>query len=156
MRRRILFPILVLVIFISSAQAQIGGWQNVENLTAGTVIAVQTEYRPTARCTFEHATERTLFCALVHRARFLGPQEVILDRSEIRQIMLEVTNQRNMAKGILIGAGIGATIGAIPDPDHSGYTRLGGALLLGAIGAAIGGVVGKNHSSNHYRVIYRQ
>jgi hypothetical protein len=153
MRKRILYPILALVMFVSSAQAQIGDWQDVEDLPPDTVISVQTGYRYPVRCMFEYATDRILFCAVAYRSRLIEPHEMRLDRSEISQVSFD-NGERNTAKGALIGGGIGAAIGASPDPGRSGYTRLGGAVLLGLIGGAVGHVIAMDHP--HYRVIYKR
>jgi hypothetical protein len=123
--------------FVSSAQAQIGDWEDVKNIPS---------------CTFDRATNRALFCTVLYSFG-IEPPELSVDRRGISQVSFD-NGDRNTAKGALIGGGIGATIGASLDPGRSGYSRLGGAFLLGGIGSVVGHVIAMDHP--HYRVVYKR
>ena len=100
-------------------------------------------------------------------SKTLSQEEKTVSRTDIRQIRraLLFVNDRNTAKGALIGAGVGAAALGIPavaqKPDDFGTGRAlaGAAFLLGAIGgAAVGGVAGFFTKSKHKKrdLIYKR
>lgn len=151
-----LYPLLALVIFISSAQAQIGDWQDVEDLQSGTTILVQAEHRYPTRCVFEHATDHTLLCEQIYRSPFLEPRETSFDRTEIRQVSFEYYRQGNAARGALIGMGVGATLGAVSGDNVDARSRLGSAIIVGTIGGVFGALFARGLRTVHSKVIYRK
>jgi len=155
MRSRIVYPLLALVIFISSAQAQIGDWQNVEDIRSGLTIFVQGD-RHFARCTFEHATDSALFCEQASRSPFFEPREIRFERTEIRRVSIEYFRDGNAAKGALVGMGVGATLGAVSGDQADGRSRLGGAIIVGTIGAVFGSMFARSFRTVHSQVIYQQ
>jgi hypothetical protein len=97
----------------------------------------------------------------------LTQEEKTVNRSDIRQIRraLLFVDDRNTAKGALIGAGVGALALGIPavaqKPDDFGTGRAlaGAAFLLGAMGgAAVGGVAGFFTKRKHKKrdLIYKR
>jgi hypothetical protein len=146
---------LALVMFVSSAQAQIGDWQEVENLSSGDTIFVQAE-RHFAKCRFEYATDSTLFCEQVYRSPDVEPREVSFDRSEIRQVTLEYIREGSAAKGALIGLGAGATAGAVSLDHGDARARLGAAIIVGTIGGMFGSLFGRTSRTVHSKVIYQK
>jgi hypothetical protein len=144
--------ILALALCTSSAQAQTGSWQAVENLSPGSVISVRAHHH--VRCVFRSATDDRLICdPLQHGPVPLGPDETIYDRQSIREVRLEHSVGANELTGAAFGAGIGAAVGA--SSSNGSLTRGGSTLLVGGIGAIIGGFVGKEFSILPGKVIYR-
>ena len=97
----------------------------------------------------------------------LTQEEKTVSRNDIRQIRraLLFVNDRNTAKGALIGAGVGALVLGIPavaqkdDDFGSGASLAGAAFVLGAIGgAAVGGVAGFFTKKKHKKrdLIYQR
>ncbi len=97
----------------------------------------------------------------------LTQEEKTVSRNDIKQIRraLLFVNDRNTAKGALIGAGIGALAMGIPavvqteDEFGSGDPLAGAGFFLGAIGgAAIGGVAGFFIKKKHKKrdLIYKK
>ena len=97
----------------------------------------------------------------------LTQEERTVSRNDIRQIRraLLFVNDRNTAKGALIGAGVGALALGIPavaqkdDEFGSGASLAGAAFFLGAIGgAAVGGVAGFFTKKKHKKrdLIYQK
>ena len=96
----------------------------------------------------------------------LTQEERTVSRNDIRQIRraLLFVNDRNTAKGALIGAGVGALALGIPavaqkDDFGTGASLAGAAFLLGAIGgAAVGGVAGFFTKKKHKKrdLIYQK
>lgn len=151
-----IFFALALMFFASAAQAQVGDWQQVQNLPVGAPITVQT--RNLLNCRFEHATDEKLFCEFVFHTRFLSTsREIAFDRRRVRQVSLEFMRGRNVAIGTAMGVGIGAAVGAAVDnPQRSGYSRGGSALLGGAFGGLVGYVVARATPRVEHKVIYTQ
>lgn len=103
----------------------------------------------------------------VEGSKNLTQEEKQISRSEIRKIhrALLFVNDRNTAKGVLIGAGVGAVALGVPavasgkgdDAVNDGLA--GAAFFLGAIGgAAVGGVAGFFTKKKHKKrdLIYKQ
>ena len=97
----------------------------------------------------------------------LTQNETTINRTEIKKLWraLLFVDDRNTAKGALIGAGVGALVLGIPavaqkdDQFGSGASLAGAAFLLGAIGgAAVGGVAGFFTKRKHKKrdLIYKQ
>ena len=103
---RIISWVLVVLLFASSTEAQIGDWQAVENLKSGTRILVKATER--YFCSFEGASNDQLVCE-VPKHGSLGRATVAILRSEIT----EVRRLPNQAKAAWIGAGVGAGAGAV-------------------------------------------
>ncbi len=155
MTRQIIYSILALVILLSSAQAQIGDWQDVQDIAANTTIFVQAEHKRLMRCTFEQATDGMLFCALVYRSPYLRPREINFNRSEVRQVLVEYVHESNIAKGTVIGAGVGAAAGASLTHGNAD-SRLGATILLGTIGAVFGTIFARSLNDVRTKIIYRK
>ena len=94
-------------------------------------------------------------------------EEKTVSRNDIRQIRraLLFVNDRNTAKGALIGAGVGALALGVPavaqkdDEFGSGDPLAGAGFFLGAIGgAAVGGVAGFFTKKKHKKrdLIYQR
>jgi hypothetical protein len=144
---------LALLILASSAQAQTGNWQAVENIKPGSRISVKAEHR--VRCIFRYATDDELVCKRIHRGLFRSaPPEIAFDRPSVREVRLEKSDEANAAVGAAIGAGVGAAAGA--SNGNGTLTRGGGALLLGALGAVIGWSFGSEFHVLHGKIVYKQ
>ncbi len=100
-------------------------------------------------------------------SKTLSQEEKSVNRSDIRQIRraLLFVDDRNTAKGALIGAGVGAlalgipAVAQTPDDFGTGRALAGAAFLLGAIGgAAVGGIAGFFTKSKHKKrdLIYKR
>ncbi len=100
-------------------------------------------------------------------SKTLSQEEKSVNRNDIRQIRraLLFVDDRNTAKGFLIGAGVGAVALGIPavasgkgdDAVNDGLA--GAAFFLGAIGgAAVGGIAGFFTKSKHKKrdLIYKR
>jgi hypothetical protein len=156
MRHRIFHSTLVLVLFASTAHAQVGDWQNVQSLPPGTPIIVQD--RSNVRCSFQRATDQTLFCWHEFRRRsFRGPVQLVLERGRILQISLEADTPHHAAVGAVIGAGIGAlAAGLATAANRSASNPEGSAFIGGLLGGTIGWLVGKHAGPAQGEVIYRR
>lgn len=144
-----------MAILVSSAQAQIGDWQDVQDLPSNATIFVQPEHKRIMRCTFEHATDSTLFCAIVYRSPYLSPREISFDRADVRQITVEYVHESNIARGTVIGAGVGAAAGASLAHGNAD-SRLGSAIVLGALGGLFGTIFARSLNDVHTKIIYRR
>jgi hypothetical protein len=100
-------------------------------------------------------------------SKSMSQEERTVNRNDIRQIRraLLFVNDRNTAKGALIGAGVGALALGVPavaqkdDEFGSGNALAGAAFFLGAIGgAAVGGVAGFFTKKKHKKrdLIYQR
>jgi hypothetical protein len=152
MRQRLLSLTLVLVTFVSSAQAQAGNWQDVKDLYPGPIF-VEVGHRVPIRCIFQHATDTTLFCERTYRTPFSEPDQIMFDRMEIHRITYQYYRGGNALKGGLIGAGIGAAAGAA---GKDAGNRIGNAVLGGALGALFGSFIGGNWQTLHTQVVYQK
>jgi hypothetical protein len=83
---RIISSIIFVLLFGSSAQAQNGDWQAVENLKPGTRLTVKARHN--ILCIFQSATDDELVCKPL-RFLHLGPGESRFDRQSVREIRLE-------------------------------------------------------------------
>jgi len=143
-----------LLIAASSAQAQTGDWQAVENLKPGssTLVKVQRRYL----CYVENATDNELVCK-VHQPRSLRLSTLTIPRAQVREVHL----LPNQAKDAWIGAGIGAGAGAAVAASTSRTSR-GASAFFGALaGAFLGRLVGMTvplfqFIFPHGRIIYKR
>ena len=139
-KRQIISSMLVAFLFESSARAQTGDWQAVENLKTGSYILVKAQHR--YQCSIESATDDKLVCE-GHLPRSLRLFTLIFSRSEIREVRLLPNPNQN--KDAWIGAGIGAGAGAITGASKSsvapGANAFFGALAGAGFGALVGGSV---------------
>ncbi len=128
--------LLVVLMFASSAQAQTGDWQAVQNLKPGTLISVKVRHR--FLCSLEHATENELVCEVPEHRLSRLPPRITIPRGEVREVRLAHNQAKDGAIGAGIGAGVGAAVGA-----NTGTGSRGAGASIGALGgAAIGAVVG--------------
>ncbi len=132
---RIISSIIFVLLFGSSAQAQNGDWQAVENLKPGTRLTVKARHN--ILCIFQSATDDELVCKPL-RFLHLGPGESRFDRQSVREIRLEP----NLAKHMWVGAGIGAGAGAIAGATTGSPPRGGRIIVLTLAGAAAGSILG--------------
>ena len=151
---RIISWVLVVLLFASSAEAQIGDWQAVQNLKSGTRILVKAKER--YFCSFENASNDQLVCE-VPRHGTLGRRSVAILRSEIT----EVRRLPNQAKAAWIGAGVGAGAGAVLGASTSKTSRGANAFFGGVAGAGLGALVGGivpifQVLFHHGKVIYKR
>ena len=149
------------VLLVSTARARTGDWQAVRNLPPGTRISVRS-HRVFGRdtCFFLHATDDHLVCerALHRRSRILIvlpiPSEVVHERSRVREVRVEHSEDANTLAGVGIGAGIGAALGA--GVSNGAMTRGPGVILGSGIGALVGGTFISKFPIIHGKVIYRR
>ena len=136
-RRQILSSMIVALLFQSSAQAQAGDWQAVENLKTGSHILVKAQHR--YRCSVEGVTEDNLICVgnLPHSSRL---SVLKIPRSEIREVRLlpDPDQAKDAQNGAVIGAGAGAIVAA----STNTVARGAHAFLGGLAGAGLGALVG--------------
>lgn len=163
------FSILLIVsmLFISSnlvlAQTQ-NNWTGVEN-SVNQEVAVKTGSVTTFGII--KSVDADGLILQVAGSKSLSQEERNISRNDIVQIrrVSLFVNDRNTAKGALIGAGVGALALGIPavaqsnDEFGSGASLAGAAFFLGAIGgAAVGGVAGFFTKRKHKKrdVIYQR
>ena len=151
-KRQIISSMVVALFFGSTAQAQTGDWQAVENLKPGTRISVKARHR--VRCIFQGATLDELTCKRSDRLFRTLSSEIVFDRQSVREVRLERSDEANAAVGAAIGAGAGAAAGA--SNGNGTLTRGGGALLLGGIGAIVGWFFGADFHILHGKTIYKR
>jgi hypothetical protein len=124
----------------SSAQAQTGDWQAVENLKTGSYILVNAQHR--YRCSIESVTDDNLICERrpPHSSRLFA---LTIPRSEIREIrLLPLPDQGKDARnGAVIGAGAGAIAGASTNTVARGANSIFGGLAGAGLGALAGAFV---------------
>ncbi len=128
--------LLVVLMFGSSAQAQTGDWQAVQNLKPGTRISVKARHR--YLCSLESATEDELVCKVPEHRLSRLPPRITIPRGEVREVRLAPCQ----AKAAWIGAGIGAGVGAAVGASTGTGSRGAGASMGALAGALVGGVVG--------------
>ncbi len=155
MRQRLLSLTLVLVTFLSTAQAQAGSWQDVKDLYPGPIF-VEAGHRVPVRCIFRHATDTTLYCERTYRTPFSEPDQITFDREEIHRITYQYYRQGNAGKGALIGAGIGAAAGASGKDAGDASNRVVAAIIIGGIGALFGSLIGGSLRTLHTEVVYQK
>jgi hypothetical protein len=161
MRQRIFQSALAFLLFTPAALAQTGDWQPVMELPPGTSISVKAgHFFAHNLCTLQSVTEETLVCERIQHgpgALRSSPAHVFTyDRKSVREVRLEHSDVANTALGAAVGAGAGAAIGGSLSPRRTGYSRAGGALLLGTIGGLMGGVFARDFPIVHGRVVYKQ
>gem|GEM_PF-5794802 len=130
---------ILLIVFEPVAQAQSGDWRAVERLAPGTCVGVKVEGKRRMWCSVEGATDTALICE-VHVRRHLRTSTLTISRSDVEEVrLLPHPNQARDAEiGALIGAGAGATSGAINNP----LVRGPAAFIDGLAGAGFGALVG--------------
>lgn len=143
-------------------------WTVVEDLPGGVVITVKTT--DPVRCVLREATDTELVCdRFPHPAPSSFPfppppytpppqslRTYVFRRDAVRQVRLEhdeVDNAASTVLGAMLGTAIGGAVGY-----NVGATskNVGGAFLLGGLGALVGGFVGHNFPLLHGRVIYQR
>ncbi len=136
--------------FSFPVRAQSSDWNSVEHLAPATSISVVKRGRQ--GCEVVQVTDAQLTCD-----RRIGgiDRTLTFERSDVREVRLELPSHNHMIVGAIIGAAVGGLIGVAAaaqssDPETRGYSRAYGI----PIGALVGGVVG--HSVHgHGAVIYR-
>ncbi len=147
---------MLVLLLNPSAFAKSGDWQAVTDLPPGIEISVRLEHSPNIPCTFEHADEKELICEHV----MYGPRganasrEFVYERRKIREVRIERGENTNGATGVVIGGAAGAAFGAAV--GNGAPARVGGALLLGGLGAVFGGIIGRSVHPVHGKVVYRR
>jgi hypothetical protein len=136
-QRQIISSVLVALLFESSAHAQTGDWQAVENLRTSSYILVKTQRR--YRCSVESVTEDNLIC-VTHLPRSSRLFVLTIPRSEIREVRL--LPHPDQAEDARIGAVIGAGAGAIANASATTGPRGANALFGGLAGAGLGALIG--------------
>ena len=120
--------------------AQTGDWQVVAHLMPGTEISVKTEHR--YHCMVESVTDDELYCK-AHLPRTFRVITLAIRRSEVNEI--RISPHPNQAKDAWIGAGIGATAGAVAagtnSRDYPGFNAFVGGLGGAAGGAFVGATI---------------
>lgn len=147
---RVLYLVLSVLAPLPTCQAQTGSWADVESLSQGTSISVQTIHR--SQCRFLSATEDSLSCEqelALHRVA----RVVTFERNSIQQVRLEHPAASALVGGA-VGAGAGAGLGSIGGNNSytPGARKALGGVILGGFGAWIGG---ETHIV-HGKVIYRR
>jgi hypothetical protein len=148
---------LILSVFMfalsTTAPAQKGDWQAVRSLAPGRRISVKAKvghFSPRFTCDFTRATEELLSCYPAAP----GFHPMTFERSKVKQVRLEHSDQTNAAVGALVGAGVGAALGA---SNGNGTTTRGGGAILGAgILGLIGGCMGPVFPITHGKVVYKK
>ncbi len=148
---RIFTSLLVFTLLASSAQAQTGDWQALENLPLGARISVLTRHR--MPCILVRVNDHELICAPT-RHRWFGPDTITFDRRSIREIRLPPPDGTNELIGIAIGGGAGAALGAAR--LNCTGCRGAGALIFGMIGAVMGAQVSKRSPIVQGKLVYKR
>jgi len=135
---RIIFVMLVVSLFVSRAQAQIGDWRSVESLKPGSHVIVKAQHKYS--CMVEDANDDQLVCE-VHLPRPFRTITLAIPRAEVR----EVRTLPNQAKDAWIGAGIGGAAGATAagtnSRDYPGFHAFVGGLAGAGGGALVGATI---------------
>lgn len=155
----------ILLVSSSSVFAQTkGNWSAVENLV-GQEVTVKT------RSGMKYGTIKSVdsdsFILQVADSKRMTQDETTINRNDVKKIWraLLFVGERNIGKGALIGAGVGAVAFGVPavasgrDDDDIGASLAGAAFILGALtGAAVGGVAGFFAKTKHKKrdLIYKQ
>jgi hypothetical protein len=160
MRQRIFQSTLAFLLLMPGALAQTGDWQSVMDLQPGTSISVKAgHFFAHNLCTLQSVNDETLVCERIQHgpgAFRVSPVHVFrYNRKIVREVRLEHSDEANTALGAAVGAGAGVAIGASLSPQRTGYSRGGGALLLGTIGGLMGGVFARDFPIVHGRVVYK-
>jgi hypothetical protein len=113
LKRRIISSMVGVLFLGSSAHAQTGAWQAVENLRPGTHISVKTQHN--YPCLFASASEEELVCYRPRNRLLRLPATITIPRGEIREVRMEP----NQAKEAWIEAAIGAGAGAAAAASNS-------------------------------------
>jgi len=136
----------------STALAQTGDWQAVENLPRRSLISVEDMHHTIhGTCRFQGVVDTQLLCEYGSHA--FDSSEVAFRRESIRAVRRE---HNSTLIGMAIGAGSGAVIGAARDSTPGGGrggSALVGAGIFGGLGAIAGSDNGHFHFS-HGTVIY--
>jgi hypothetical protein len=148
--KRSCFVLLALLLTSSNLQARTGTWDDVRDLPRGASISVESE-RP-LHCNFEMATKDKLMCSFINPFASRNPQILTFQRQDVKEVRLDSEIYPNPAKGALIGAGVGAAIGAAGVSNSRG----GGAIIFGGIGALIGAFIARNHSIHRHHTVYKR
>lgn len=152
-RRRLLLRFaLVVLMYTSSAQAQTGEWQAVQNLRPGTLLSIKASHR--VKCIFQGATQNELTCQRFYREIRVPSAQIVLDRQSIREVRLERSDEANGTVAAMIGAGAGAAAGASTGNGTS--SREGRSLLIGGIGAIAGWFFGRDFHILQGKIIYKK
>ena len=104
------------------------------------------------RCEFVDSTDDKLFC---DEERPLRPTDrLAIDRSDVHEVRLELTEENNAMVNACIGGAIGIAAGAISNAVHRDSTPFD--PIIGIPGAVIGGVGFRRAHFVHGRVIYKR
>jgi hypothetical protein len=155
--RRVTSLVLILLLAVSTALAQTGDWQDVENLPPGAHISVQLRRVPLHQtCYLERATDSELVCWQTSGRPLQSPisSKLTFERQSIHEVRLEHSDAANGVIGGAIGAGAGVILGASTGSDSGG--RKAGMFLFGILGFALGSAINKQIPISHGRVIYRR
>ncbi|MGI8542259.1 MAG: hypothetical protein ACR2MD_02130 [Aridibacter sp.] len=148
---------------LTFAQTQ-RSWAAVENLV-NQEIAVKTR-SDTKYGIIKSADADSLVLQLAGN-KSLTQNEVTINRNDVQKIWraLLFVNDRNTAKGALIGAGVGAVVVGVPavaggrDENDIGANLAAAGFFLGALGgAAVGGIAGFFAKTKHKKrdLVYKQ
>jgi hypothetical protein len=156
-RPRVLFTILVLVLFPATVHAATGDWRDVQSLPRGAVISVKTagKHQFRFRYYFQYADDNVLVCERIYEAPIhIGRSKVTFDRGDVVEVRLHHSENENATAGALIGAGTGAALGA--SATNGAQNRLALALIVGSVGFFLGRQVGQTFPILPSELIYKR
>jgi hypothetical protein len=135
--KHILTIVGFLMVCASASGKQIGSWDDVKDLSPGARISVKASAAPADRCYFVSATDQELVC-VTGSSGPLPYTHFTFERRTIRRIRLEHSDNYNTVVGGLLGAGIGAALGANSHQDGPGLDAFKVGTFFGVIGACVG------------------
>ena len=148
MQTRVIVTLTLLIPALAIAQSR-GDWNAVRQIDRGTLITIQAQDK--IRCEFVDATNDKLFCD--QERPFRSTDRRTIDRNDIREVRLELTEQNNAFVNGCIGGAAGLLAGALTQSRERP-----GAVdpILVVAGATVGGVGFHRVHLLHGRVVYRR
>jgi hypothetical protein len=143
-----------LLFFVPSLRAQKNDWHSLEMLEPGSWLHVKAQRK--YFCVFEGATKDELICE-VHLRRSFRTTTISIPKAEVREVR-RVPNLNDQRRDGWIGAGIGATAGAITAGSTVNSYPGASAVFGGLGGAAAGFIAGEFVPlfQVHGKLIYRR
>lgn len=145
MRLTVIFIVTAILALPSYGQSK-GDWKTVRRIDRGRLITVKVPNK--VHCTFVDANDDKLFCDEADSFR------LEINRTDIREVRLELTEEDNAFVNRCIGAAIGIGAGAISNairPNEGVFEP-----ITGLQGALIVGILFRRAHFVHGRVIYKR
>lgn len=135
----IISSILVLLLLPHSVRAQQSDWHKVEMLEPGSWLHVKAQQK--YFCVLEGVAHDALVCE-VHQRRSFATTTISIPRAEVREVR-KVPNLDNQRRDGWIGAGVGASAGAIAAGSTARIYPGANAFVGGLGGGTIGFIAGE-------------